>query len=313
MAKAYFRTITGDIPVDSLGLILPHEHLFTDLRGPEFDGYAQDDPDLVRKMMVPYLRRAEEAGVTAILECSTIGVGRNIGILAELASQTRIRIVAPTGIYKEEFTPIMYKHKSIAELVEQWVEEINEGVGFTDHKAGFIKIALSDDGPTPLEERNIRAAAQTSLATGAAVASHTIGGEAALRELEILKTEGMDLRKFVWVHAGSESDPKYHFQVSESGAYVEFDNIGQPDTDHNGLCDAVESLLGKGLGEHILLSQDAGWFQPGAPHGMPEGGIRGYTTLVTDFIPMLKERHLDDATIKLITEENPKRVFSLIY
>lgn len=313
MADAYFRTISGDVPVDSLGLTLPHEHLFTDLRGPNIDGYAQEDPELVRKMMAPYLRRAEEAGVTSIVECSTIGVGRNIGILAQLASQTRIKIVAPTGIYKEDFTPVMYKHKSIAELVEQWVDEIKNGVGFTDHKAGFIKIALSDDGPTPLEERNIRAAAQTSLATGAAVASHTIGGKAALRELEILKMEGMDLRKFIWVHAGSETDPKYHFQVAESGAYVEFDNIGQPDADHDGLCDAVESLLGKGLGEHILLSHDAGWFQPGAPHGLPERGMRGYTALITDFIPLLKRRGLDDGTINLITVENPKRVFGLQY
>ena len=311
MATAYFRTLTGDIPIDSLGLVLPHEHLFTDLRGSDVDGYAQEDPELVRKMMVPYLRRAEEAGITAIIECSTIGVGRNIGILARLASQTKIKIVAPTGIYKEEFTPVMYKHKTIAELVEQWTGEINDGVGFTDHKAGFIKIALSDDGPTPMEERNIRAAAQTSLATGAAVASHTIGGESAMKEVEILKMEGMNFDKFIWVHAGSETDPKYHFQVAETGAYVEFDNIGQPDTDHDGINDAIESLLGKGLSEHILLSHDAGWFQPGAPHGMPESGMRGYTALVTEFMPMLKEHFIDDATIKLITEDNPKRVFSL--
>jgi phosphotriesterase-related protein len=313
MANAYFRTIRGDVPVNTLGLILPHEHLFTDLRGPNIDGYAQEDPELVRKMMVPYLRRAEKAGVTAIVECSTVGVGRNIGILAQLASHTKIKIVAPTGIYKEDFTPIMFKHKTIAELVEQWISEIDEGVGFTEHKAGFIKIALSDNGPTPLEERNIRAAVQTSLATGAAIASHTIGGEVALKELEILKSEGMNLAKFIWVHANSEPDPKYQFQVAESGAYVEFDNIGQPDVDQNGLSDLVESLLGKGLGEHILLSHDAGWFQPGAPNGMPEFGLRGYTALVSEFIPMLKERGLDDATIKLLTEENPKRAFSLVY
>jgi phosphotriesterase-related protein len=312
MADAYFRTITGDVPVRSLGLILPHEHLFTDLRGPDSDGYAQEDPELVRKMMVPYLRRAEKAGVTAIVECSTIGVGRNIGVLARLASQTSIKIVAPTGIYKEAFTPAMYRHTTVAELVNQWVEEIEKGVGFTDHKAGFIKVALSDDGPTAMEERNLQAAAQTSLATGAAIASHTIGGEPALRELEILKSEGMDLGKFIWVHASSEPDPKYHFQVAESGAYVEFDNIGQPDMNPISLCDAVEALLGKGLGDRILLSHDAGWFQPGTPNGMPENGIRGYTALVTEFIPMLKERGLDAATIKLITEENPKRVFRLV-
>ena len=28
------QTVTGPVDIDSLGLILPHEHLFTDLRGP---------------------------------------------------------------------------------------------------------------------------------------------------------------------------------------------------------------------------------------------------------------------------------------
>ncbi len=311
MADAYFRTLTGDVPISSLGLILPHEHLFTDLRGPYADGYAQDDPDLVCKMMLPYLHRAEKAGVTAMVECSTIGVGRNVAILARLAAETSIRIVAPTGIYSEPFTPVMYKYKSIEELVELWVGEITEGVGFTDQKAGFIKIASSDDGPTPLEERNIRAAARTSLATGAAVASHTIGGEAAVRTLDLLKAEGLDPQKFIWVHANSEPDPEYHYTLAGDGAYIEFDNIGQPDTDHDGLCDALETLLMKGFRERILLSHDAGWYQPGKPRGVPEGGLRGYTSLVTKFIPMLREKGLDEATIKLLTEKNPKRAFSL--
>lgn len=44
MQKQFLRTILGDIPPENLGLILPHEHLFTDLRGPEVEGYAQADP-----------------------------------------------------------------------------------------------------------------------------------------------------------------------------------------------------------------------------------------------------------------------------
>lgn len=312
MAEAYFRTLTGDVPISSLCMILPHEHLFTDLRGPNVDGYAQDDPDLVRKMMLPYLREAEEANVTALVECSTIGVGRNIAILARLAAETSIRIVAPTGIYSERFTPVMYKHKSIEELVEQWVGEITEGIGFTDQKAGFIKIASSDDGPTPLEERNIRAAARTSLATGAAVASHTIGGEAAVRTLDLLKAEGLDPHRFIWVHANSESDPEYHHTLAGEGAYIEFDNIGQPGTDHKELYGGIEALLQKGFKDQILLSHDAGWFQPGAPNGVPAGGMRGYTSLVKQFIPLLLEIGLKKSTIKLLTEDNPKRAFSLM-
>ena len=177
MARAFFRTVTGDVPVDTLDIILPHEHLFTDHRGPENEGYAQEDPELVSKMMVPYLRQAEEAGVTALFECSPVGIGRNIAILTRLAIQTKIKIIAPTGIFSDKFTPELFKHQSIDHLVQLWTEEIETGIGFTDHKAGFIMIAISEDGPTPLEERNIQAAAKVSLATGAAIASYTPKGK----------------------------------------------------------------------------------------------------------------------------------------
>ncbi|MDY6874205.1 MAG: hypothetical protein SVR81_09620 [Chloroflexota bacterium] len=36
------------------------------------------------------------------------------------------------------------------------------------------------------------------------------------------------------------------------------------------------------------------------------------TALVNKFIPMLREKDLDKATIRLLTEENPKRVLSLV-
>lgn len=39
-------TLTGPVDIDALGLILPHEHLFTDLRGPLVAGYAQTETNL---------------------------------------------------------------------------------------------------------------------------------------------------------------------------------------------------------------------------------------------------------------------------
>ena len=312
MAKAFFRTVTGDVPVDSLGMVLPHEHLFMDHRGLENDGFAQEDPELVRKMMVPYLKRAEKAGVTALFECSPIGIGRNIGILTGLAMETKIKIIAPTGIFSEKFTPVLYKHNSEENLVKLWVEEIEKGIGFTEHKAGFIMIAISEGGPTELEQRNIRAAAKTSLATGAAIASFTPEGEVALAELELLKTEGLNPSKLIWLHANGEKDPKYHFQMADQGAYVEFDCLGRTDGPTDPICEGIAGLMGKGLAKHILLSQGAGAFQLGAPNGIPEKGIRGYTDLTSQLIPLLKSQGLDDATLRLLTEDNPKRAYTLL-
>lgn len=311
MDQQFLRTVLGDIPLSELGLILPHEHLFTDLRGPTSEDYAQSDPKSVLQTMLPFLKAAEVAGVTAMVECSTIGVGRNIEVLQHLAENTKIHIVAPTGIYREAYTPEKYMNSTIEELAELWIKEITQSIDTSNSKAGFIKIAVSDEGPTNLEERNIRAAAQASLITGAAIASHTIGGQSALEELRILNDEGLNLDKFIWVHADSEPDLDFHREVLELGAYVEFDFIGQPNTDPVEHVNNILRLLEINNGHQILLSHDAGWYQPGQPKGHPEGGIRGYSYISEEFIPLLRINGLDDKTVKLLTEDNPKRVFSL--
>lgn len=69
------HTVTGPVETGMLGLVLPHEHLFTDLRGPYVPDYAQADPAAVVKVVQPYLEEVSRAGVTALVECSTIGVG----------------------------------------------------------------------------------------------------------------------------------------------------------------------------------------------------------------------------------------------
>ncbi len=306
----FLRTVLGDISPDDINLILPHEHLFTDLRGPDVEDYAQADPKHVLSVMLPFLIDAHKAGVTAFVECSTIGVGRNINILRTLAKSTRVHILAPTGLYRDEYIPAIYRDKTIDEIVDLFIIELTKGIGMSRSKAGFIKIAVSDDGPRPIEVRNIRAAARASKLTGASIASHTIGGRAAMEEIEILEDEGVDLNKFIWVHAGSEPQQSFHFEAASKGVYVEFDSIGNPDSDEE-TADAVIRMLDEGYGDRVLLSHDAGWFQPGQPGGKPDHGFRGFTALIHDFIPRLQEKGTEAHTIQLITEENPKRVFAI--
>lgn len=312
MPQPVFRTVLRDVPLAELGLILPHEHLFTDLRGPQTKGYAQEDPEFVVNTLHPFLSMAEDAGITALVECSTVGVGRNIDILRRLAENTRIHILAPTGIYREAFTPEPFQKWTINELSDLWIKEITQSIDSSPSKAGFIKIAVSDDGPTRLEERNIRAAVRTSKATGAAIASHTIGGRAALDQLAILNEEGLKLDKFIWVHAGSEAALDYHLEVASSGAYLEYDFIGQPGTDPELIINRIQSLLQENLEDRILLSHDAGWFQPGNLNGQPEGGIRGYTYITDVFIPLMSQRGIDQQTVKQLTEDNPKTAFAIL-
>jgi phosphotriesterase-related protein len=291
--------------------MLPHEHLFTDLRGPAVPDYALADPEAVAQVMAPYLAEAHRVGVTALVECSTVGVGRNVAVLQRLAEITPIHIVAPTGVYREEYIPPRLRSMSVEGLVEEWVRDLAEGIEGTTVRAGFLKLSVSDDGPTSLEVRNLQAAARASQQTGAVVASHTASGAVARREMEILETAGLDLDRFIWAHANIEPDPAIHLEAARRGAYVEFDAIGAPWQSQPPMLDYTLALIEAGYAERILLSHDAGWYDPSQPDGQPEGDrIRGYTALVKQFIPSLRARGVTDDLISLMTVTNPARAIA---
>jgi phosphotriesterase-related protein len=304
------QTVKGAVAVDTLGLILPHEHLFTDLRGPLAPDYSHAKPEAVARVMEPYLAAAHAIGVTALVECSTVGVGRNLAVLRHLAEVTPIHLVAPTGVYREAFTPPSLRQMSAEALAEEWIRELTEGIEGTRVRAGFIKIAVSDDGPTTLEVRNLKAAALASRQTGAAAASHTTSGAVARCEMAILEAEGLDLRRFIWAHANLEPDRAFHLEAARRGAYVEFDAVGAEWQSQSALVDYTLALIEAGYAENILLSHDAGWYDPSQPDGRPESGIRGYTALVEEFIPALRARGVTDDLLHLITVTNPARAFA---
>lgn len=304
------HTIKGPVAIDSLGLILPHEHLFTDLRGPFVDGYAQADAGEAVRLVSPFLADAFESGVTALVECSTMGVGRNLEILQRLAEASSVHIVAPTGVYREAFVPSTLREMSEDNLAQLWIRELTEGIDGTSVRAGFIKLAMSDDGPTELEKRNLRAAAQTSKLTGAVIASHTIGGRVAREEMDVLETVGHDLQRFIWIHAQTESDIAVVKEAAERGAFVEFDSVGAPHQSQSELVESVVALIQAGYLDHILLSHDAGWYNPARPDGLPEDGFRGYTALTREFLPALTTRGVSDEQVRQMTVSNPARAFA---
>jgi phosphotriesterase-related protein len=195
-------------------------------------------------------------------------------------------------------------------LAELWTKELTEGIEGTSIRAGFIKLAMSDNGPTSLEVRNLKAAAKASANTGAVIASHTIGGKVAKAELDILEEAGLDLQHFIWVHAQTEPDISKLEAAARRGAYLEFDSIGAPFQAQAQLLDAVVALIEAGFADHLLLSPDAGWYNPARPDGLPEEGFRGYTTLAKEFIPELLRRGIREEQIHLITVSNPAKAFA---
>jgi len=304
------HTINGLADITSLGVILPHEHLFTDLRGPSVPEYAYADPSAVAEVVKPHLEQASTAGVTALVECSTVGVGRNVSVLRRLAEVTSVQIVAPTGVYRDAYIPVSLREAELDELANLWTKELTDGIEGTSIRAGFIKLAVSDNGLTELELRNLGAAAKASRQTGAAVAVHTIGGENARKEMGVLEAAGLSLDRWIWVHAQTEPDVSVLREAAQRGAYVELDTVGAPFQDQDVLLETALTLIEAGLTDHLLLSHDAGWYDPASPNGLPKDGYRGYTALMNDFIPALRMRGVSEEQVKQITVHNPVNAFA---
>jgi len=302
---ACLATVTGWVDVEELGCILPHEHVLTDLRPPDVTGRGEVDLVDVVAVMSPRIEEARAAGVTAIIECTPAGVGRNIAALRALSLATGFPIVASAGTYREAFMPAWVKDMDEAGLMAWLRQELVEGIDGTDVLGGLIKLAVSDEGITPAEERVLRAAGRVGAELGVTVASHTLSGRSAVREADILASVGLPAERFVWVHTQAEPDVAYHREVGQRGCYLEYDGIGNGDDGY--YLAALERAFTWGLGERVLLSQDAGWYRPGEPRG---GQQAPYDYLPKEFVPELRREGYPESVISLLIEENPKRAFA---
>jgi phosphotriesterase-related protein len=131
-----------------------------------------------------------------------------------------------------------------------------------------------------------------------------------LEQLDVLEEAGLDLRRFIWVHAQTEPDLAVLAEAARRGAYLELDSVGAPYQSQEDLLDTAVSLIEAGFANRLMLSHDAGWYNPAREDGKPEDGFRGYTALVRDFLPGLQSRGIGEEQLHLITVINPAEAFA---
>ena len=304
MTKALFTTL-GPLTRDRLGAILPHEHVYVDLRTPQTPGYASGSADDVVRLMAPQIERIKVLGITALVECTTGGVGRRADFDLAVSRATNFPIVVPTGNYREPWIPDWVRTASEAELEAWMLRELTVRLDEADYRAGWIKLSAGDDGITPLEAKILRAATRAAIATGAVIGSHTIKGRVVLDQLDIIAAEGGDVSRFISIHSQAEPDFAVNLAVADRGAWIEYDNIGWVDDEE--LLPRVLGALEAGRGAQMLLSHDMGWFDPAQPDG---GTPKPYTHLSDVFLPKLRGAGVNDATIVQLTHNNPFEAFA---
>ena len=186
-------TTLGPKSQADLSFILPHEHVFTDLRTPDQPGHGQAEVADVLALMVPQIAQAHAAGVTAIVECSPVGVGRRADILKAVSEASGMPLVVATGIYREPWIPRWAQVAGEDELRAWLVAELSGDIEGTGVQAGFIKLSAGDDGLTACEAKILRAAARAAASVGATIASHTVRGS--------VRARSIGYHRALWLHS----------------------------------------------------------------------------------------------------------------
>jgi phosphotriesterase-related protein len=289
---------------DELGMILPHEHIFVDLRTEGQPGFGEADPADVIELMAPEIERARAAGITAIVECSPVGVGRRADILKAVSEATGYPLVAPTGIYREPWVPAWAHEASEDKLYEWMLGELQGEIEDSGVQAAWIKLSAGDNGISEVEAKILRAAVRAASECGAVIGSHTARGRVVHDQLDILEEVGYTPERFIWIHA--QNDPRLNLEIAQRGAWIEFDGIGGGQSDRF-YVERVTSMLDAGFAEQIMLSHDRGWYDPAQPGG---GVPKPFTYINEVFLPKLQEADVDGDTIHQLTHLNPFRAFA---
>lgn len=298
-------TTFGPLRRADLGAILPHEHVFVEFRPPEHPEHAKAATADVVALMAPEVTKLRPLGVTAMVDCTPVGVGRRPDIVLAVSRAANLPIVVPTGIYREPWIPRWAQDASEAEIEAWMLGELNAGFAEAPFRAGWIKLSAGDDGISTQEARILRAAARASAATGAVIGSHTIRGRVVMDQLDIIEAEGGDLSRFISIHSQAEPDFGLNREVAARGAWIEYDNLGWVPIEES--VALILKALDAGLIGQMLLSHDMGWYDPAQPGG---GVPKPYTQLSEAVLPMLRQRGVSEADITRLTHDNPFEAFA---
>jgi len=318
-------TAAGPVPLDSLGVTLMHEHVFlTDYEiSYQFDTLPPKD-DLV-SLAVSKLALAYEAGVRTIVDMTVLGSGRRPDLVAAVANETPVNIIATTGLFVHGKLPLYFAMRGPNspfggedDMADHFIHELTQGIAGTEMKAGLIKCVTDAEGMTPPIERAVRAAAWAHRQTGAPIITHTHDAPNGLEQQRILSDEGVDLTRVVIGHVDKACrNEKYLSQLVDAGSIIAFDQFGVEGFEAVGasLADRVESvarLCAAGYAEQIVLSHDSWVYSQYVNQAGKEAALPNhhFAYLTTEVVGHLREAGVSDSALQSMFVDNPRRILS---
>ena len=307
--KPYVMTINGELKASKMGITLPHEHFLVDFIGADKINASRWDLNTVVGKVLPHLLEAKAQGVETVMDCTPDFLGRDVQLFKILAEKSGVNILTNTGYYGAvgyKYLPEWAFTESAEQLAARWIAEARDGIGGTGIRPGFMKIGVNGGELSELETKLITAAGITHLATGLTICSHTGPAVAAFGQIAVLQKLGIKPDAFVWVHAQGELKKHTYTQAAKMGAWVSLDGIGWGDFEN--YANWLDTLRANDCLHRVLISHDAGWYDPEKPGGE---NMVGYTNIFQKLIPVLEKKGFKSRHIAQLLEKNPADAFAV--
>lgn len=303
------QTVNGVIKSGKAGFALSHEHILVDFIGAQLYLRERWNEDEVVAKVKPYLLDIKRQGIQTFYDCTPQYLGRDADLLARLSRETGLNIVTNTGYYggsDHKYLPAVVFTATAEQLAEQWITEFEQGIDGTVVKPGIIKISVNPGALSEVSKKLITAAALTHRATGLTIASHTGPALPALEQLDILQQQGIAPSAFIWVHAQNANDTDAYLRAARRGCWISLDCAAADNL--TWYVSQLHALHKARVLDHVLVSHDAGWYDPAQPGG---GNFRAFTTIKNDLIPALKKAGFSSRAIRQLFMVNPAKAFAI--
>ncbi len=307
------NTVTGAVDVAALGFTLMHEHVYVLTEGLNAEFPHLWDRGARMKQAVADLSEAKAHGISTMVDLTVLGLGRDVGFVREAAQKSGMQIIAATGLYTYDEVPHYFATRSIDQMADIFVRDIEVGIQGTDVKAAILKVATDEKGVTTGVEKVLRAVARDHRRTGVPISTHThAASEQGLNQQRIFTEEGVDLSRVVIGHSGDTEDVTYLEKLIAAGSYIGMDRFGLhqllPTEKRVAI---VAKLVERGHAQHMVLSHDAmcyiDWYPEEMRSALPD---YNYLHIPDVAVPALRAAGVSDEQIRTMTIDNPRRVFA---
>jgi phosphotriesterase-related protein len=300
----YIMTVAGEVRTEDIGAVLMHEHILCDFYTVSDDlNRLLDDPDLI----VDELGCLEATPVRTVVEMTSVGLGRDLGGMRDIAVRTGLNIVAGCGWYRDPFLPQVVFETTSDGLADILISEINDGAGDERIRPGIIgEIGAKRSPMSPAEERVLRAGGFAQLQTGVSVYTHASRSTVGIEQAKILIGIGVPPGRIVIGHADTVPGNRreYWSELLDMGVTLGFDTV-KPDFPYE-LGVRVAGLVWlaeRGSLDQVVVSNDVCY----RSHLQAFGGA-GYPYCVTGFFDSLRQVGFGDREFQTIFYDTPVRL-----